>query len=65
MHVVSLPLNKNEGVSMKQTKQEKYFNGLESKGMKKVCVIIPAQGEAEIKKHAMQLRKAHLKGEVK
>lgn len=65
MRVVSLPLNKNEGESMKQTKQEKYFDGLESKGMKKVCVIIPIAAEAEIKKHAMQLRKAHLNGEVK
>ena len=47
---------------MKQSRQQKYLNGLESKGLKKTCVIIPntPEVEAEIHELATKRREAHL-----
>jgi hypothetical protein len=47
---------------VKQSRQQKYLKGLESKGLKKTCVIIPStpEAEAEIHQLAAKRREAHL-----
>lgn len=42
-----------------KTKEQRYADSLESKGLKKTCVIIPATREDEIKQLAENMRDEH------
>ena len=61
--VICLPLTRNEGDKMKkQTKQDKYLSGLESKGLVKTCVVVPLKNQDELRELAQKFREDHLGG---
>lgn len=58
--VLISPHQQRNEVSMKKTKEQKYADGLEGKGLKKICVIVPIRQEETVKNFALGLRMQHL-----